>query len=515
MRRLTSLALAFAAPGALDPSGREANRLGSMAWGIAALAILLRLALAASTHFTSEDFLITLRYAENLAHGHGLVYNVGERVLGTTTPLYTLFLAVMAWLGLPATLCGKGVNIVADGVLCLLLVRWLRSLGQARAGLIAAGLAAVHPWLLHWSISGMETSLVTCGGVGVWVAYAERRYRLAYALAALLFLLRWDSILLTGVLTVAVVFRERRLPAWELGLFALVIAPWLLGAIWFYGNPIPVTAGAKAIVYGYRADQDAIWLWRHFPQLPALTYRFLGTLPYAGLTLLACLGLHRAWRERQTALLPPLLWVALYWTAFLFSRVLLFPWYLLPPLAMTIALAGSGSDVLWKWSEVRIPPAARRVGGAVLAGVVAIALVGPAFRVAWIAQQTEERLRVPIGLWLKANSRPTDRILLEPIGYIGYYSERPVVDMVGLVTPAVLPYYRELDAVPWYSVPAAFRPEWCVLRPGERDHACEGALRRGHIWEQEYMLVKTFSYTAPDHPTQVFFVYRRISSSAR
>ena len=40
-----------------------------------------------------DDAYITYRYAENLAGGNGFVYNVGEQILGTSTPLYTLLLA--------------------------------------------------------------------------------------------------------------------------------------------------------------------------------------------------------------------------------------------------------------------------------------------------------------------------------------------------------------------------------------------------------------------------------------
>ncbi|MCB0187901.1 MAG: hypothetical protein KDE31_26715, partial [Caldilineaceae bacterium] len=40
-----------------------------------------------------DDAFITYRYAENLATGQGFVYNAGERLLGTSTPLYTLLLA--------------------------------------------------------------------------------------------------------------------------------------------------------------------------------------------------------------------------------------------------------------------------------------------------------------------------------------------------------------------------------------------------------------------------------------
>ncbi len=48
---------------------------------------------------TVDDAYITFRYARNILNGSGFVYNPGEHVLGTTTPLYT---GLMALLALPA-----------------------------------------------------------------------------------------------------------------------------------------------------------------------------------------------------------------------------------------------------------------------------------------------------------------------------------------------------------------------------------------------------------------------------
>ena len=48
---------------------------------------------ALSTRVSLEDGYITFRYALNIVRGNGFVYNVGERVLGTTTPLQTVLLA--------------------------------------------------------------------------------------------------------------------------------------------------------------------------------------------------------------------------------------------------------------------------------------------------------------------------------------------------------------------------------------------------------------------------------------
>src|SRR4030042_5328460 len=50
-----------------------------------------------------DDPFITYRYAWNLIHGVGFVYNLGERVLSTTTPFFTILLAGFGfiWSDLP------------------------------------------------------------------------------------------------------------------------------------------------------------------------------------------------------------------------------------------------------------------------------------------------------------------------------------------------------------------------------------------------------------------------------
>lgn len=44
---------------------------------------------------TIDDSYITFRYARNILAGNGFVYNPGEHVLGTTTPLYTILLVLL------------------------------------------------------------------------------------------------------------------------------------------------------------------------------------------------------------------------------------------------------------------------------------------------------------------------------------------------------------------------------------------------------------------------------------
>ena len=475
---------------------------------IAALAVLIRAAMAVATHFTQEDFLITLRYAENIAHGHGFVFNVGERVLGTTTPLYTLLLAAVSRLGLPAAAVGKATNILADGVLCLVVYRWLSRLGWEAAGYWGAFLIAVNPILIRVSISGQESSLVALCGAVVWLCYAERRFLPAYAIAALLFLLRWDSLLLTGVMTGAIIVRERRLPVRELALFALLCAPWLLFAACYFGSPIPVTLAAKTAVYGW------YFRFQHFPELPRLLFRLVGTPLYSLMTLAAVLGAGRLIWERQqrSALLPPLIWFFIYWMAFLVSKVLLFEWYLVPPLFVYEMFAAVGVVTVLgvlhaRWSQP-IWVAVALVMACVLGGLN----VWQAFFYTRALQGLEDGLRKPMGLWLGVHSQATDRVMLEPIGYVGYFSRLRVVDMTGLVTPSVIRDYDPKNPCPWLSIVLAYRPEWCIIRPYESDLMRRVSQAANQSWAHDYHLVRSFSYSAhTGGPPTVFEVYRRNS----
>src|SRR6266496_4099807 len=70
---------------AIELSPRAAHVLLGLLFAGALVAWIL---FASYTRMRLEDALITFRYAENLALGKGFVYNAGERVLGTTTPLF-------------------------------------------------------------------------------------------------------------------------------------------------------------------------------------------------------------------------------------------------------------------------------------------------------------------------------------------------------------------------------------------------------------------------------------------
>ena len=160
---------------------------------------------------TIDDAFITFRYARNLLAGEGFVYNPGERVLGTTTPLYTLLMAALAlpfggeqapflWLAL-------GMNALADAATCLLLWQIGKRLNSELAGIATALVWAVAPYSVTFAIGGLETSLYACLLTGAVWAYLSHRRMLTPLFASLALLTRPDALILVVPLVLDRLYR--------------------------------------------------------------------------------------------------------------------------------------------------------------------------------------------------------------------------------------------------------------------------------------------------------------------
>lgn len=472
----------------LDPTSGEKERadrrLQWLALVIAALAILARIWVEWTTHSTAEDFLISLRYAENLAAGRGFVFNPGEHVLGTTTPLYTLLLALTAWLHLHAVLAGKALNILADGGTCYLLARLLArpEIRQPVAGLFAATLYAFSSTPINISISGMESALVTCVCLAAILAYVARRSLALYLLGALLFLLRIDGLLLFALLALGLALQEHRIPWRDLALAVLLVLPWVIFAIVYFGSPIPTSFVAKITVYAHGVTPA--WV-----NKPAFVTQFLGGWFQTLLTLLflvgsagICVSVYQLLAPKMNhpliepsgppaQLFIPLLWLLIYYGTMLTSHVPAFAWYFLPPWPVYLGIAALGASWIIGRIGREMPDSAVSplrsvwVPALLLFGLFGIAHLPSIRRDIARTQWQEDSLRVPIGLWLRAHAGPNETVLLEPIGYVGYFSHRPILDMIGLVSPEVLPSYRTSRAL--YDIIRRLHPNWLCLRPAE------------------------------------------------
>ena len=81
-------------------------------------------------------------------------------------------------------------------------------------------------------------------------------------------------------------------------------------------------------------------------------------------------------------------------------------------------------------------------------------------------QEIEFGVRRQVGLWLRDAVQEGERVYLEPVGYIGYFSNAAILDFPGLVSPEVTAL-KETENAGFKEVAQRLRPAWLVLRPDE------------------------------------------------
>jgi hypothetical protein len=103
----------------------------------------------------------------------------------------------------------------------------------------------------------------------------------------------------------------------------------------------------------------------------------------------------------------------------------------------------------------------------------------------------EGQVRQPIGQWLHDHAKPEDTVLLEPLGYIGYYSQLRMYDFPGLSSPEVVAAIKG-GAHRYAELIARLRPTWLVLRPSE----IADPTRPENAVLNDYRLVRTWNVRA-------------------
>ncbi len=114
-----------------------------------------------------DDAMISMRYARNLAHGHGLVWNIGQPpVEGFTNPGWTLVMSFVHLFPFAPSNISLVVMILAAGLL-LANIYVVYKIAQTLtpeaqlAPLIAATLTAFYFPLVFWSLRGLEVGALS------------------------------------------------------------------------------------------------------------------------------------------------------------------------------------------------------------------------------------------------------------------------------------------------------------------------------------------------------------------
>jgi hypothetical protein len=142
-----------------------------------------------------DDSMISMQYARNLAHGHGLVWNAAEHVEGYSNFLWTLWMSVVHFAGFSDRYTSLVVMVSGAALLIatLLVVRRLCALLVPDAplvGVLAMAMTGLFYPLAFWALRGTEVApaalLVALAALLGLELRAEWTARRAWALAAVM-----------------------------------------------------------------------------------------------------------------------------------------------------------------------------------------------------------------------------------------------------------------------------------------------------------------------------------------
>lgn len=426
-------------------------RTGAWLAAAVALSMVVYLLAAAATYrsgFPLDDAWIHQTYARNLAtHGEWAFYP-GQPSGGSTAPLWSALLAAGHALGLSPFLWTHllgGVCVWLLSLVCESSARKIIPGYQPRLPWV--GLLFAFEWHLVWAAaSGMETilhALLLTSVLGFLLA-GVRRYVLFGLLVGLSVWVRPDGITLMGPLGLLILIENRH---WRAALgavsrlslgFGTLFIFYLLFNLWVAGTPWPTTFYAKQAEY-------AELLLRPF------TGRLMEqlVLPLVGVGVALFPGMVgwvvRAARKQDWAVIAVLLWFLGYLGLYAWRLPVTYQHgrYIIPamPILFFLGLVGylhwlrSSSRARYQWTINTL------IKATTVCVLVSFWLLGARA----YAQDVSiiESEMVDTAQWVAANLPAEALIAAHDIGALGYFAQRPLVDLAGLVTPDVIPFIRD------------------------------------------------------------------------
>ena len=426
-------------------------------WLLLALALGFFVWHASSSAFLQDDSYITYRYARNVVRGNGPVFNPGERVQGYTNFIWMILLSALGVVGIPFTtiiplsqvlgvLCGCGV------ILLLFFIARRHTTGPPVLASAAVVLLAVNGAFAYWCVSGMETGIFSLLIAAAFFFYlrehTQRNLISCSVLLGLSALARPEGVLFLAVAAFDLLLRNLKgslrnllaAPALaQLGSLVLpfiaMVAPLYVWQTAYYGWLFPNTFYAKTGISVSYLNSGVKYL--------AEFYQAYGLW---GLAFLVPLVL--AIRKRKLVPGSPLLLAALallihaLYTVAVGGDVLRIYRFFVPVLFLFYLFLTEG---IW------LAPVNRLVRVAVLLALVPLTFIGLLAKPRTVRADVKRNHILETGLvdkmsitgrWLNSQLGPDDWFTCTTIGAVSWYSDRNMIDMLGL-TDAVIAHHPE------------------------------------------------------------------------
>jgi hypothetical protein len=442
---------------------------------------------------THDDAYYYFQIANNIASGRNVTFD-GETLtngfhplwLALLTPLYFIADDVNVALHLGLTISA----VLGAGTIVLVFLIGRELTGNGWASLVGAAFFALHPQIVVDAANGMETAVtVAAMALTIWLFLRLLKLRPArltdYALlgaaGGLMVLARTDTIFVLATIGLFLLVRDARRRAWAgpamvAGVAFAVVAPWLLWNLVSFGTVVQVSGIAipefqrEAFLYAngdsFSTQLEQSWAVTKDALLDDLVHLYFvfpfadGRVPFlltsAGILLFLVLAPFSPQRQKVTRQLVLLAVPALGVLAMLLFHAAirwhLRDWYYGPAtiiacvfVSIIVAYAQSalgGTRLSWREDdagrELRLTGEYRWVPTVVLYAAFAgllFGVYGPAQSDRWVDRRAlPHRLNMLEGAyWVRDNTPPDARVSAFNAGIFGYFSERDVINLDGVV----------------------------------------------------------------------------------
>jgi hypothetical protein len=409
------------------------------------MSFMLYLGRAGQFGFPLDDAWIHQTYARNLGLHGVMAFSPGQPSTGSTSVGWTVLLAAGYWLHIPFFLWTYFLGSVFAVATALAAAYISQSFFENFRNTAFVAVICLLEWHLAWaSVSGMEIGLFTALTLFCLVLIQRGLSPLVLGgLIGITVLVRPEGILLvlvygSSLLSTGPGQRRRSLAHGMAFLltFAIVISPWILFNFHFSHHPFPNTISAKFMHYGYpwSLEKSLKYLW------DILIYFLNG--PLLLLVPGTAFTIYEAAQTRAKHHLYPMLWSVTLVGLYAVALPVIYDHgrYLMPLIPLVIVF---GVEGIWKLLE-------KFVRSHLLRSVVWFMLFGMVI-VLWINGASDYAYRIRLfnvvhmqaARWIDTNSPQDAIIATHDIGIIGYYTERQMVDLAGLVTPEIVPMMNE------------------------------------------------------------------------
>jgi arabinofuranosyltransferase len=405
--------------------------------------------------FPLDDAWIHQTYARNLIESGRWIYTENTGSGGSTAPLWTLMLSVGYLLNLPPKLWTYILGGAALIFTAAAGIRWYEK--SSDSPLLSGsllGLLIVFEWHLIWAaLSGMETIISGFLAVTLFLVLldADKRFIYAGVLIAIGVWIRPDSILLLLPALWVLVFSKgsgRKTTDWLRGglnlslSFTILFIPYLLFNYFSAGSIWPRTFFAKQAEYAVLLQKPL--LERIIPMLQA---------PLAGVGILLLPAvIYYAFaetRSRRYDRLAPIIWIICYFGVYALRLPVTYQHgrYLIPVLPVGIVLGYMGLEKLLGISAQRkLPSIVQKTWSFAIPAVLAVFWVAGTRAYAQDVAIIESEM-VETAQWIREKTPSGAIIAAHDIGAFGYFADRDLLDLAGLVSPDVIPIIRDEEAL--------------------------------------------------------------------